>query len=136
MSQNKGFMQKWGLLEITLLVVILLLCAGAAALGFFALFGFGSPGDNIANPPVVEATGAAVPTEAAPPPLSVPGDEEASSASITLNPTASTPGSAVEITGEGFPANSRVVIYLVPKDPLISRSIVLWPTQMGTFVQK
>ena len=123
MSKKQGPRKSWGALEIGLLIVILLLCVGAGILGFVALTGFELAGSTAEQPapapgePVVAAT-AAPPTEEAPPPLGNTGtDTESGNAGITLNPDAGAPGSTVSVQGQGFPADSRVVIYLVPRDP-------------------
>lgn len=118
MARNKQ--KGWGTSEIILLVVIVLLCIAAAALGYLALsntqivvFGNATPTQAV----VQSATATPISED-------VPGDfsgesdgNVASNAQIFVNPAAGSPGSTVKIEGQDFPVNSRVVVYLVPKNP-------------------
>jgi hypothetical protein len=119
MTKKKGFMQSWRLLEISLLSVILALFAGTGVLGCTVLIGDREADQTIAaNPPVVATLPPAVSATDTPAPFD-DGQNAAqpNSAVLTLTPDAGSAGSTVKVNGQGFPVNSRVVIYLVPKDP-------------------
>jgi len=106
-QQKKGFFQSWGMLETVLMAVIVLLCLGAAGLGALTLNGY----------EFIIATGNPTPAAAGPAAAPTLAGGGTSNAIITVNPAAGSPGATVAIQGQGYPANSRVVISLIPKDP-------------------
>lgn len=105
MKSGKRFWKGWSRLDIGLLAVALLLCvlAGGVAASTFLLFR--SP-----TPVAEELTPTASPAS---------GDEpdETSNVTLSLLPDTGSPGTTVAVYGEGWPAQSRIIIYLVPVEP-------------------
>jgi hypothetical protein len=120
--------RSWSPLEIGLVVgVVVLLCAAATMavllVGDFALWEAGqvnnAQGDPANIPPGAE-TAIASATDSAgqgasgrPTPTAQPEESQ----SITLNPAIGAPGATITVQGAGWPADSRIVIYLVPVNP-------------------
>ncbi|MCB0166911.1 MAG: PKD domain-containing protein [Anaerolineae bacterium] len=123
MSNNKGFLGSWSTIEKTLLGAVLFLCVLA---GFVAVFLGGElfmREEEASEQAPTAVAGLATPTsavvESAPLPDSN-GDQqtdELTAPAITLEPSAGQPGSTVTISGENWPAGSRVIVSLVPADP-------------------
>src|SRR5262245_54849416 len=94
----------WSRLELVLLGVALFLCMIASGVVLGTFFLFRSPSS------VAEATGTVIRTVAG-------GDGETASPTIRLSPDTGSPGTTVTVLGEGWPAQSPIIIYLVPVEP-------------------
>jgi PKD repeat protein len=71
------------------------------------------PEQPTAAPPSTDSTPTSTPVS-----LVDAGEEDSGAApTISLSPDTGAPGTVVSVSGEGWPAQSRVVIYLVPIDP-------------------
>jgi len=124
MSNNKGFLSSWSTIEKMLLGAVLLLCVLAGLVAVFLggeLFVREERAQSDQTPTVVAglATATVPAVESAPLP-DANGDQETdelTAPAITLDPSAGQPGSTVTVTGENWPAGSRVVVSLVPSDP-------------------
>ncbi|MCB0177045.1 MAG: PKD domain-containing protein [Anaerolineae bacterium] len=124
MSNNKGFLSSWSTIEKLLLGAVLLLCVLAGLVAVFLggeFFVREERAQSDQTPTVVAglATATVPAVESAPLP-DANGDQETdelTAPAITLDPSAGQPGSTVTVTGENWPAGSRVVVSLVPSDP-------------------
>ena len=107
--------KNWSTLEFALLAgVILLICAIGVVVVLLA--GGFLVEREIAQQPGVPSPG----ISDAPTPIVAPGEEGAAAEdtkSITLSTASGEPGTVVTVSGEGWPAGSRVVVSLVPSEP-------------------
>jgi hypothetical protein len=110
MNRVREYFSGWSNIELLLLGVVVALCTivSLVALTFF----------YIARSPADVAT-EGTPTLPVTFVTSEPGDQGSDFAgpTITLSPDIGSPGSTVTVQGEGWPAQSRVIIYLVPENP-------------------
>ncbi len=125
-----NLLKGWSTLEYLLLIGVIVLLCGAAALGVLVVGEFAFWEERQVEEFQTDVNGTAQAQAGVTPVLNatpVPmvnsdqGQEAAAQVDdtpiLTLSPTNGAPGSTVTIQGEGWPAGSRVIISLVPSEP-------------------